>query len=190
MNAIEAQIRRSISAKEELLAQGGAQAIARMAEIAAEALKSGRRMYVLGNGGSAADSQHIAGELVGRFLMERQALPCVALTTDTSVMTAVANDLGAERIFVRQVEAHVREGDVLLAISTSGESPNVNLAVEAAKRQGAAVLALSGRGGGRLAELADECLTVPGENSPRIQEVHILVEHILCDLIEQSVCGI
>ena len=189
MNGIEEQVRRSIRAKEVLLEQGGAGTIAQMAGIASDALRNGRRMYVLGNGGSAADSQHIAGELVGRFLMERQALPCVALTTDSSVMTAVANDLGAERIFVRQVEAHVREGDVLLAISTSGESPNVNLAVEQAKRQGAAVLALSGRGGGRLAELADVCLTAPGENSPRIQEVHILVEHILCDLIERGVCG-
>ena len=154
-----------------------------------DAYRAGGRLYLCGNGGSAADCQHIAGELVGRFLMERRALPCLALTTDTSVMTAVANDYSFEAVFERQVEAFAREGDVVLGISTSGNSENVNRAMEKAKALGAATLAFSGRDGGRLAEIADLCLVAPAQGSPRIQEIHITAAHILCNLVERGVFG-
>ena len=189
MNEVERQIRESIEVKERLLAAGGAEVVERMARTVVEAYRAGGRLYLCGNGGSAADCQHIAGELVGRFLMERRALPCLALTTDTSVMTAVANDYSFEGMFERQVEAFVREGDVVLGVSTSGNSENVNRAMEKAKALGAATLAFSGRGGGRLAEIVDVCLVAPGDTSPRIQEIHITAAHILCDLVERGVFG-
>ena len=185
MSDVEAQIRESIEVKERLLAQGGARVVERMAEVVVDALRAGRRLYVCGNGGSAADSQHIAGELVGRFMKERAALPCVALTTDTSVLTALGNDYDFDAIYERQVEAHVRQGDVLLAISTSGSSPNVLRAVARAREQGATTLGLAGRDGGRLAQAVHLCLVVPAQTSPRIQEVHITVAHVLCDLVER-----
>jgi len=183
------QIRESIAVKERWLSSGGADQIERMVEVVVEALGAGSRLYVCGNGGSAADSQHIAGEFVGRFMKERRALSCVALTTDTSVLTAVANDYDFDAVFERQVDAHVQEGDVLLAISTSGGSANVVRAVEKAKELGATTLALSGREGGRLAEVADICMVAPAETSPRIQEVHITAAHILCDLVERRLFG-
>ena len=158
--------------------------IADMTRVMIQALRDGNRIYIAGNGGSAADAQHIAGELVGRFAMERKALPVIALTTDTSVITAVANDYGFDEVFRRQVEAHVREGDVLLCISTSGDSPNVLKALEEAKKRGARVLALAGRDGGQLARAAELCVTVPARETWRIQEVHITIGHILCELIE------
>jgi len=189
VNEVETQIRASIEVKEKLLASGAAQVVERMAHVIVQALKQGRRLYVCGNGGSAADSQHIAGELVGRFMKERHGLPCVALTTDTSVLTAVANDYSFETVFERQVEALVRQGDVVLGISTSGNSPNVVRALERARELGAATLALSGRGGGRLAAVADLCVVAPADTSPRIQEAHITIAHILCDLVEKGVFG-
>jgi D-sedoheptulose 7-phosphate isomerase len=166
-----------------------ADAIRRMAEIVIGSLGQGGTLLVCGNGGSAADAQHIAGELVGRFLKEREPLRCIALSTDTSVLTAVGNDYGYEEVFARQVAAHGREGDVLLAISTSGNSPNVLKAVERAKRLKMKVIALSGKGGGGLAEAADVCVTVPSRVSPRIQEAHGTIGHILCGLVEKALCG-
>jgi D-sedoheptulose 7-phosphate isomerase len=160
--------------------------IARAAEVLVAALRAGRTIYVCGDGGSAAQAQHLAGELVGRFLVDRPALPCVALTTDTSVLTAVANDYNFEQVFERQVEALVREGDVLVAISTSGESVNVLKAASLARRRGAKTIGLTGAGGGKLKELCDECLAVPAESSPLIQEGHLLVLHILCGRVEQA----
>ena len=189
MNEAEAQIHASVETKLSLLAEGGAETIMAMAERIVEALRNGGRLYIFGNGGSAADAQHLAGELVGRFMIERRALPCQAFTTDTSVLTAVANDYGYDDVFSRQVEAFVGEGDVCLAISTSGNSPNVNRAAGLAKEKGAAVLGLSGKGGGELAELADLCITVPADTSPRIQECHIMIGHILCDIVERRLCG-
>ena len=189
MSEAAKQIRESIAVKERWLSSGGADQIERMVEVVVEALGAGSRLYVCGNGGSAADSQHIAGEFVGRFMKERRALSCVALTTDTSVLTAVANDYDFDAVFERQVDAHVQEGDVLLAISTSGGSANVVRAVEKAKELGATTLALSGREGGRLAEVADICMVAPAETSPRIQEVHITAAHILCDLVERRLFG-
>lgn len=189
MNEAERQIRESIAATERLIETGGAEIIQRMAELIVSSYKAGGRLYLCGNGGSAADCQHIAGELVGRFMKERAALPCVALTTDTSVMTAIANDYGFDEMFERQVEGHVRKGDVVLGISTSGASTNVNRALVKAKEIGATALAFSGRDGGELARVAEICLVAPADTSPRIQEIHITAAHILCDLVERGVFG-
>jgi D-sedoheptulose 7-phosphate isomerase len=167
---------------------GQAGTIERMARAMIAALRAGRSVYVMGNGGSAADAQHMAGELVGRFLMERRPLPCVALCTDTSVMTAIANDYGVEEVFRKQVQALARAGDVVIGISTSGNSRNVNLALEEARRLGATPLGLAGRGGGAMTTLCDVCLVVPSDHAPRIQEVHGTVIHILCLLVEREVC--
>ena len=163
--------------------------ICRMAGILADCLGKGGMLLICGNGGSAADAQHFAGELVGRFMIERAPLRCIALSADTAVLTAIGNDYGFEHVFARQVAAHGREGDLLLAVSTSGKSPNLLEAVCAAKRLKMRVLALSGRDGGPLARQADLCITVPSKLSPRIQEVHAALGHILCGLVEQSLFG-
>jgi len=178
------QIQDSIAVKQAFLDAGGAAIIEQMTEAVLAALRSGHRIYLCGNGGSAADCQHIAGEFVGRFMMERSALPCVALTTDTSILTCVSNDYSFDAIFERQVEALVREGDVLLALSTSGNSRNVLRAVEAAKARGAVTLGFSGRDGGKLKEMAELCLVAASDLSSRIQELHITCGHILCQLVE------
>ena len=159
---------------------------ARAAELLIAALKGGGTLYVCGDGGSAAESQHVAAELVGRFLMNRPALPCVALTTDSSILTAVANDYDFSRTFERQVEALVKPGDVLWALSTSGNSPNVLKAAVLARQRGAKVLGMTGRDGGKLAELCDLCLCVPADSSPAIQEGHLTLIHILCRLVEEA----
>jgi len=153
----------------------------------ARRIKDGKKLLLCGNGGSAADCQHIAAELVGRFKVERAPLPAIALTTDTSILTAVGNDYSFDRIFERQVQALGREGDVLLAISTSGKSRNVLLAVEKAKEMGILTVGLSGKGGGELARLADYCFVVESTSTPRIQEVHITVGHALCEFVEEFV---
>jgi len=160
--------------------------VARAADLLIAALRAGGTIYVCGDGGSAAESQHVAGELVGRFLRERPALPCVALTTDTSILTAVANDYEFARTFERQVEALVRPGDVLWTLSTSGSSANVLRAADLARRRGAKVLGMTGRAGGRLAELCDVCLRVPADSTPAIQEGHLAIIHILCHLVEET----
>ncbi len=161
--------------------------IEEMARIIIDAFRGGHRLYIAGNGGSAADAQHIAGELVGRFRYDREPLPAIALTTDTSVITAIANDYGFDEIFLRQVKALVTKGDVLLAISTSGNSPNVLRAVDYAKKAGARVLALTGKDGGELARAAEKALVVPADGTWDIQEIHITVGHILCRLIEEAI---
>lgn len=149
-------------------------------------LRAGGRVYVLGNGGSAADAQHIAGELQGRFKRTRRALPVVALTTDTSVLTAVANDLGAEQVFARQVEALVGTSDVLWVLSVSGTSPNVVAAAELARQRGACVIGFTGRSGGKLVELCDLCLRVDHTASDRVQEAHELAYHLVCEHVEAA----
>jgi D-sedoheptulose 7-phosphate isomerase len=159
--------------------------IVAMAETIAQALQNNGTLYLCGNGGSAADAQHIAGEFVGRFRLERKALPAVALSTDTSVLTCVANDYDYESVFARQVEALVRPGDVLWGFSTSGTSPNVLRAAEAAKRRGARVLAFTGRANSQLEALADLCFCAAAEWTARSQEIHQLAYHIICDLVEQ-----
>jgi D-sedoheptulose 7-phosphate isomerase len=149
-----------------------------------ETFRSGGKVLVCGNGGSAADSQHIAAEFVGRYETERTALPAVALSTDTSALTAIGNDYGFERIFARQVEALANPGDCLIAISTSGNSPNVIAAVMAARKIGASVIGMTGASGKKLASLSDSCLMVPSTRTARIQEAHITVAHIWCEMID------
>jgi len=147
-------------------------------------LTAGGRIFWLGNGGSAADSQHLASELVGRFERDRPGLASHALTTDSSALTAIGNDYGFEQIFARQVESLCRPEDLVIGISTSGNSPNVLRAMEKARALGALTVGFGGRGGGRLKDLVDACLIVACDNTARIQEAHLLVGHILCDLVE------
>ena len=158
--------------------------IASAGELCANALLQGQRIYLCGNGGSAADAQHIAAELIGRFVHDRRALPAIALTTDTSALTAIGNDYGYDDVFSRQVEGLCREGDVLIAISTSGNSDNVLKAVDAAHRVGASVIGLSGKSGGALDAKADVSLVVPSDVTARIQEMHIVIGHLICALVE------
>jgi len=160
----------------------------RIAATMSRAVLSGYKILWCGNGGSAADSQHLAAELVGRFLQERRSLPSIALTTNTSILTAIGNDYGYEQVFRRQVEALCRPGDVVVGLSTSGNSRNVCLALEAARNQGATTVAFTGASGGAMESLADEVLRIPSRSTPRIQEGHILCGHMLCDYIEQCLC--
>lgn len=150
------------------------------------ALLGGRKVLFAGNGGSAADAQHLAAELIGHFQVERQPLAAFALTTDTSALTAIGNDYGYEHVFERQVLALANPGDVLVAISTSGNSPNVLLAAEAARHRGATVIGLTGQTGGKLKPLCDVCLCVPSTSTPHIQEAHITLGHVLCELVDQQ----
>jgi D-sedoheptulose 7-phosphate isomerase len=154
------------------------------AEILVAAYQQGGKVLFCGNGGSAADSQHLATELVGRYRGERQPLAAIALTTDTSALTAIANDYDFNDVFARQVLAVGNPGDVLVALSTSGTSPNVLNAVATAKERGLTIIAFSGRDGGPLAQQADIALTIPAETSDRVQEVHITLGHVLCGLVE------
>lgn len=159
--------------------------------IAAEmtrALFAGNKVMWCGNGGSAADSQHLAAEFVGRFRRERRGLASIALTTDTSVLTSIGNDYGYERVFSRQVEALCDEGDILAGISTSGNSKNVCLAIDVARQLGAFTVAFTGEGGGAMAGMAHAALCIPSRDTARIQEGHILCGHMLCDWVELSVC--
>lgn len=152
-----------------------------------EATLRGNKILLCGNGGSAADAQHLAAELVAKLKYRRKAIPAIALTTDTSVVTALANDDGFDEVFTRQVEAFGRENDILIGISTSGNSSNVLKAVEQAKTQGLFTIILSGKSGGKLKEIGDISIIVPSDNTQRIQECHITVGHILCDIVEQAV---
>ncbi len=161
--------------------------VADAARVISDAFRAGGKLLICGNGGSAADAQHIAGEFVNQFLHTgRRALPALALTTDGGVLTCIANDTGFERIFARQVEAFGERDDVLLAITTSGNSPNVVAAIEEARRRDMKVVGLLGRDGGRVRPLCDVALVVPSDDTQRIQETHNLIGHILCDLVEQT----
>ena len=166
--------------------QGGFETVAVVAEAITETLKQNGTIYLCGNGGSAADAQHIAGELVGRFCRERKALAAVALSTDTSVLTCIANDYAYKKVFARQVEALVRKGDILWAFSTSGASANVIAAVEAAKEKGTRVIAFTGRSKSKLEQMADICFCADADSTARSQEIHQLDYHIICDLVERS----
>lgn len=159
----------------------------RCADLIIDTLRSGKKLLICGNGGSAADAQHFAAELVGRFERERRGLPAIALTTDTSALTALANDYGFERVFARQVEALASRGDLLIAISTSGTSPNVIAAVMAARDLGCRVLGMTGAEGKKLAGLSDECIRVPSRRTARIQEAHALLIHVWCEMVESRV---
>lgn len=159
--------------------------IAQAVEIIAEALRDGKKLLVMGNGGSAADAQHFAAEIVGRFKMERRGLPAIALSTDTSIITAIGNDYGFNEIFRRQVEALAAEGDIVIGISTSGNSENIQSALLLAREKGCRTIGLLGRAGGSIIEKVDLDLTVPVDDTPRIQEGHILIIHVICDLVEK-----
>jgi D-sedoheptulose 7-phosphate isomerase len=160
----------------------------RIAAEMARAILDGKKILWCGNGGSAADSQHLAAELMGRFRRERRGLPSIALTTDTSALTAIGNDYGFENVFQRQVLALCVKGDVVVGISTSGNSRNVCAALEAARQTGAFTVALTGEGGGQMAKIADAALCIRSKDTARIQEGHILCGHMLCDWVEVSVC--
>jgi D-sedoheptulose 7-phosphate isomerase len=175
----------SIAVKQRFFAER-AERVLEVGRRMAASLKSGGKVLVFGNGGSAADAQHLAGELVGRYLVDRRALPAIALTTDPSILTAVANDLGYDAVFRRQVEAHGRPGDVAIGISTSGRSRNVLAALECARANRLVTVGLTGAGGGPLAALADHLIDVPSSDTPRIHEVHGLVVHLLCQIVEDE----
>ena len=149
-------------------------------------INSGNKILLCGNGGSAADCQHFAAELVGRYKRNRKALSCIALTTDTSALSAIGNDFGFEFIFSRQVEALAKKGDVLIAISTSGKSKNIINALLEAKKADCKIIGLSGNGGGEMTKYCDLNLIVPSDLTPRIQEIHLLIEHIICDILERN----
>ena len=157
------------------------------AQAMSDALKAGGKLLVFGNGGSAADAQHLSAELVGRFQKERVALPAIALTVDTSVLTSVANDYSYKQVFVRQIEALGRPGDVAFGISTSGESPNVVAALQAARRRGLKTIALTGRDGGSIGPAAEIHVNVPDQNTARVQEVHRTLLHVMCEVIESDI---
>jgi D-sedoheptulose 7-phosphate isomerase len=166
-----------------------APAVEQAAAAIGSAFRDGHKLLTCGNGGSAADAQHIAAEFVGRYLQERQALPAYALTTNTSSLTAIGNDYGYDFVFARQVEAMGAAGDVLLGISTSGNSRNVLEAVTVAKKRGIFTIGLTGDDGGKLKTLADLCICVPSAAVPRIQEAHITISHVICDIVERQLFG-
>ncbi len=160
--------------------------IAEVAQCLRDCLQRGGKILLMGNGGSAADSQHIAAEIVGRYKCERRGLPAMALTTDTSILTSVGNDFGFDHIFSRQVEALCNPADVVIGISTSGNSANVVKAIEKAREIGAFTVAMAGGTGGKLTDLCDFCLVIPSSDTPRIQEAHIFIGHSLCHLLESA----
>ncbi len=162
--------------------------IADIANAIIKSLQAGGKLLLAGNGGSAADAQHVAGEFIGRLIYDRRPLPAITLSADTSVMTCVANDYDFDQVFVRQIEALASPGDVFWAFSTSGNSANVVKAAEAARKRNVTVVAFTGSGGGELARIADVCLAVPAEKNVRIQEAHTLAYHIVCQLVEETLC--
>ncbi len=185
---IVAELRESARLK-DWVAENLAETISRAAEVILRAYRGGGKVLFCGNGGSAADSQHLAAELVGRFRRERRALAAIALTTDTSVLTAIGNDYGFDRVFLRQVEALLRPEDVLVGLSTSGHSANVSAAVRHARSLGATTIGFVGGDGGELAGLVEIALVVPSRNSARVQECHITIGHVICGLVEQGLEG-
>ena len=178
------EIEDSVSVKTKLAGEAS-DMIAQMAVLVANSLRAGNKLIIFGNGGSAAHAQHIAAEFVGRYMAEREALSAIALTTDTSVLTAIGNDYGFEHIFSRQIRALAKRGDVALAISTSGDSQNVVRGLAVAQELGLVTLGFTGEKGGKMRDLVDLCLCVPSGSTPRVQEAHILVGHILSGIVEK-----
>lgn len=180
------QIEDSIALKEYFRKE--AETLIVVADQLIQALRRGKNVFLFGNGGSAADAQHIACELAGKFYLAREPLPAYALTTNTSSLTAIGNDYGYEEIFARQVRGMIKKGDVVIALSTSGESPNVIRGIEEAKRHKAITIAFTGQGG-KLKEVADYVVSIPSKDTPRIQEAHITAGHIICYLVEEALFG-
>ena len=182
---IDAEFRKALANMQALAADAPLHAdLQRAVDACVEALRGGGKLLFCGNGGSAADAQHWAGELVSRFYYDRPGLAAIALTTDSSILTAIGNDYGYDYVFARQVEALGQAGDVLVAISTSGNSPNVLRAADVARARGMQVIAFTGRSGGKLLSMSDLCFRMPSDETPRIQEGHEFVGHLLCALIE------
>jgi D-sedoheptulose 7-phosphate isomerase len=178
----------SIATKQSLLrSQEVVATAAKVSELLVEALKQGKKALLFGNGGSAADAQHIAAELVGRFAFDRPALPALALSVNSSCVTAIGNDYGFDQVFSRQLEALARPGDIAIGISTSGNSLNVQNAMSTAKKLRLQTVALTGRTGGNLKNMVDHCICVPSDETPRIQECHILIGHIISELVEREI---
>jgi len=182
-NIIEAHKKLVASLKSETI-----EAITAASDAIINSIKNGGTIYICGNGGSAADAQHIASELVGKFERQRKGLPAIALTTDTSALTSIANDYSYENVFARQLEALVRKVDLLWAISTSGSSANVVEAVKTAKQKGALILAFTGKKGSKLENLSDICFCAGSDSTARSQEIHQLAYHIICNIVEQNFC--
>jgi len=186
---VAASIESSLAVKHHLLQDKGlVSGISAAAAICLHAVKSGRKLLLFGNGGSAADCQHIAADFVGRFALDRRALPAIALTVNTSSLTAIANDYGFEHVFSRQVEALGKPGDVAIGVSTSGNSPNVLKGIATARKMGLKTMAFTGTPGGKLRQLRslDCCVYAPSSSTPRIQECHILIGHIISEIVEQE----
>jgi len=177
----------NIQVKESLLRSGVTQ-IKDIADLLIDSLKKGGKILLFGNGGSASDAQHIAAEFIGRFKKDRTALAAIALTTNTSVLTSLANDYGFEVVFAKQIEALGQKNDIAIGISTSGKAKNVALGLKQAKKNGLKTIALTGGDGGEIAKLADVSFLVPSSVTARIQETHITVGHIICELVEQALC--
>lgn len=185
---IAAALRESAAVKERVAEELSAD-IARAGDLLIDAFQAGKKLLLFGNGGSAADAQHLAAEFVGHYVNERSPLAAIALTTDTSALTAIGNDYGFDQVFVRQIRALGRRGDVAIAISTSGRSPNVILGIEAAREAGLATIALTGGDGGNLAPIVDIAIVVPSDVTARIQECHITIGHVLCEYVDRELIG-
>ena len=186
-NNIKSMIEESVETKR--MCEALAQKIEEAVDLIVNALKNNKKILLAGNGGSAAMSSHIAAEFVGRYKIERKGLPAIALTTDLAAITAIGNDYGFDAIFKRQLEALANEGDVFIALSTSGNSRNLIKAAEAAKKLGVHVIGLLGKGGGKLKNTSSVEIIVPSDNTPRIQEAHLMILHIICELIDKELFG-
>lgn len=187
---IENQVEKSIETKQKLLADNELMDLIKQVAVkTTEAYKNGFKTLIAGNGGSAADAQHIAGEFVSRFYFDRPGIPSIALTTDTSILTAIGNDYGYEKLFSRQVQANGNKGDIFIGISTSGNSRNVIEALKECKEKEITTVCLTGHSGGLMSELCDYCIKVPSNETPRIQESHILIGHIICAVVEEDIFG-
>jgi len=187
---VENQIKKSYEVKKSILENKKLMNdILEIGKLLVDVYKKGNKLLIAGNGGSAADAQHIAGELVSKFYFDRPALPAIALTTDTSIITAIGNDYGYEKLFSRQIEANGVEGDAFLGISTSGNSKNIIEGLKVAKEKGLFTIGLTGESGGKMKDLCDYCICIPSNETPRIQEAHILIGHILCSIVEETIFG-
>ncbi|MFT4517634.1 MAG: D-sedoheptulose 7-phosphate isomerase [Halioglobus sp.] len=185
LNYVVSEFQASVAIKQKILEQGSLlQQVTDMGHLLIDRYEAGNKLLIAGNGGSAADAQHIAAEFVSRFNFDRPGLPALALTTDTSILTAIGNDYGYEQLFRRQLEANGVAGDVFLGISTSGNSPNIIKALEGAAEKGITTIGLTGESGGKMRDLCDHCLCVPSSDTPRIQEAHIVIGHTLCGMVE------
>ena len=185
------RVRESIKVKQAILEDDHLmELVQEVATVCIRALECGGKLILFGNGGSAADAQHLAAELIGRYLKERRALAAIALTTNTSCLTAISNDYSYDQVFSRQIEAIGNKGDIAIGISTSGNSKNVLQALSTAKERGLTTIGMTGSVGGRMRQATDYCLSIPAEQTPRIQEAHILLGHILCELIEESFANV